>query len=620
MPPASTRCKAGALGLHMKSAAKKEYPMRKKTPVAFTSVLAASLLSSLLGCTGRLGGDSGPDDPPSGPTSSAFKCDATLVPETVPLRRLSKVQYENTVGDIVGFALGDEREAVMAKVTPMLAGLPDDERKGPSEKYGGLKRLDQTVQQTSVDQSYAIAVAIGAALTSTPERLGKVAGACASDADASNDGSCLDELIRKLGEQTLRRAITDEDVAFYRDVAGAPPFDAPDYADVIAMLMTAPGFLYFVEHGAAGSAADAASAKLSAYELVTRLSYHFWQTTPDAELLDAARSGAILTEDVYAAQVERIFADARTRQVLKSFYAEWLFRPDLDPLDSRLGTPRFDAFRGDFTPTPGLRERMFSEVSDMAMFYSLSADGKFDDLFGSTKSFATTDDLASLYGVPAWDGKGAPPDFPDPTRVGLLGRAAMTATGSVSSRPIMKGVFIRKALLCEGIPAPPNNASASKPEAEKTLTTRGAVEQLTEKDGTACAGCHKVFINGLGFATEGFDALGRSRKEETIFDRDTGAELAKLLIDTKSVPMVKAGDTTVSTGVVDLNRILLDSGKPQACFAREYFRFTFAREEDLVKDGCALASLQKLLVSHGSISSVLRAIALDPAFRQRSFL
>ncbi|MFS8067441.1 MAG: hypothetical protein ACMG6S_13855, partial [Byssovorax sp.] len=84
--------------------------MRNKTSVAFTSVLAVSLLSSLLGCTGRLGGDSEPGDSPSGPTStsSAFKCDATLVPETVPLRRLSKIQYENTVGDIVGFALGDE--------------------------------------------------------------------------------------------------------------------------------------------------------------------------------------------------------------------------------------------------------------------------------------------------------------------------------------------------------------------------------------------------------------------------------------------------------------------------------------------------------------------------------
>ena len=594
--------------------------MRKKTSVAFTSVLSVGVLSALLGCPARLGGEPNPDPSDPSTPSSVFKCDTTLVPDTVPLRRLSKVQYENTIGDLVGSMLPGERETIMATLNPMLAGIPDDVRTGPSGKYGGLKRLDQTVQQASVDQSYAIAVAVGAAVTSSPARLGAVAGACAADADASNDGPCLDEFIRKLGEQALRRAVTDEDVAFYRDVAGSPPFDAPDYADVIAMLLASPGLLYFVEHGNADTPADAVKAELSAYELASRLSYHFWQTMPDAKLLDTARSGAILTKDGYSAQVERLFADDRSRQALKAFYSEWLFRPDLDPLDSRLGTPNFDAFRGDFTPTPGLRERMFSEVSDMAMFYSLGSEGRFDDLFGSTKSFATTGDLATLYGVPAWDGKSTPPDFPDPTRVGLLGRAAMTATGSASTRPIMKGVFIRKALLCEDIPPPPNNANASKPEAKQNRTTRAAVEQLTEKEGTACAGCHKVFINGLGFATEGFDALGRSRMEETIFDRDTGAELAKLPIDTRSHPRVKPNDDTVSTGVVDLNRLMLESGKPQACFAREYFRFTFARTEDPKKDGCALAGLQQILLSHGSIASVLRAIALDPAFRQRSFL
>ena len=84
--------------------------------------------------------------------------------------------------------------------------------------------------------------------------------------------------------------------------------------------------------------------------------------------------------------------------------------------------------------------------------------------------------------------------------------------------------------------------------------------------------------------------------------------------------MVQSGDAAESSGVADLNRLMLDSGKPQACFAREYFRFTFARKEDLTKDGCALAGLQKILLSHGSVSSVLRAVALDPAFRQRSFL
>lgn len=596
--------------------------MRKKTlvSVSFASVLSIGLLSAVLGCTGKLGDENHPNGPPAPSGPSTFKCDATLVPDTVPLRRLSKVQYQNTLGDIVGFALPGEREAVMATLTPLMTDVPEDVRKGPNEKYGGLTRLDQTVQQASVDQSYAIAVAVGAALTSTPDRLGAVAGACAADGDASNDDACLDDFIRKLGERTLRRVVTDDDVAFYRDVAASPPFDAPDYADVIAMLLSSPGFLYFVEHGAADAPVDAASAKLSAYELATRLSYHFWQTTPDAELLDAARSGAILTEDGYTAQVERIFGDDRTVQALRSFYSEWLFRPDLDPLDSRLGKPNFDAFRGSFTPSPGLRERMFDEVTDMALFYSRGAEGKFDDLFDSTKSFATTDDLASLYGVPVWDGKNAPPDFPDPKRVGLLGRAAMTATGSANTRPIMKGVFVRKALLCEDIPPPPNNASASKPEPKQNLTTRAAVEQLTEKEGTACAGCHKLRINGLGFATEGFDALGRSRMEETIFDRDSGAQLAKLPIDTRSLPMVQSGDAAESSGVADLNRLMLDSGKPQACFAREYFRFTFARKEDLTKDGCALAGLQKILLSHGSVSSVLRAVALDPAFRQRSFL
>ena len=594
--------------------------MKRQAFVPFASVLLTALLSTLLSCTGTLGDGNPANEPPPTSSTSAFKCDATLVPATVPLRRLSKVQYEKTVGDLVAFALPGSAAAVMATISPMMADVPDDVRKGPSEKYGGLKRLDQTVQQASVDQAYAIAVAVGAALTSTPERLAAAAGECAVDGDASNDTACLEAFIRKLGERALRRDVTDDDVAFYRDVAASPPYDAPDYADVIAMLLASPGFLYFVEHGAADAPPGTADARLSAHELATRLSYHFWQTMPDAELLDAARSGAILTEEGYAAQVARIFADSRTAVALRAFYSEWLFRPDLDPLDSRLGTPNFDAFRGDFKPTSGLRERMFDEVSEMAMFYSLGAEGKFDDLFSSTRSFATTDDLAALYGVPTWNGKSTPPDFPDSTRAGLLGRAAMTATGSANTRPIMKGVFIRRALLCEDIPPPPNNASASKPEPKQNLTTRAAVEQLTEKEGTACAGCHKVLINGLGFATEGFDALGRSRVVETIFDRDTGEKLAKLPIDTRSLPMVKSGDSAESYGILDLNRLMLESGKPQACFAREYFRYTFAREEDLTRDGCALAGLQKILLAHGSFSSVLRAIALDPAFRQRSFL
>jgi len=54
-----------------------------------------------------------------------------------------------------------------------------------------------------------------------------------------------------------------------------------------------------------------------------------------------------------------------------------------------------------------------------------------------------------------------------------------------------------------------------------------------------------------------------------------------------TVPRVTAGDERVSTGPVDLVQLLLQSGKLEACLARNYFRFTFGRYED-PRDGCAL--------------------------------
>jgi hypothetical protein len=52
------------------------------------------------------------------------------------------------------------------------------------------------------------------------------------------------------------------------------------------------------------------------------------------------------------------------------------------------------------------------------------------------------------------------------------------------------------------------------PELSPDATTREVVEGLTEQEGTACAGCHAVLINPLGYATENFDAVGRFRTEQ----------------------------------------------------------------------------------------------------------
>ena len=550
---------------------------------------------------------------PSTPTN--FVCDPSIVPESVPLRRLTHVQYVNAISDLVRAVLPGEAQAVVDELSPLFDRVPDDQRIGP-EHYARFSRLDQAVQQDHVDATYDVANAVGAALTASDARMTTVFGACATDGDAGNDDDCMAEFIRSFGERALRRPVTDEDVAFYMQPAEAAPFDSADYADVVALMLTSPWTLYFVEHGEDG--ADGDRAPLGPYELASRLSFHFWQTIPDDELLAAARSGDILTTDGYRAQVDRVFADPRTRSALSSYFLEWLENTDLDELDSRLGMPVFDAFAGEFTPGPELRERMLQEVVDSALYYGYETDGTLGDVYQNDKSFAKTDDLASIYGVSVWDGVSEPPTMPDASRTGLLTRAAMLATGSANTRPIMKGVFIRTALLCDEIPAPPANAAANPPDLSPELTTREVVEELTHQG--ACAGCHETVINPLGFATEGFDALGRVRSEQTFYDVDTGAVLGSKPVDTTSVPRVDQGDETVSTGPADLTQLVVDSPKPYACFTRQYFRFTFGRIEDLDDDACALAEVKDALDEGLPLAEVLRAVALTDHFKDRSFV
>jgi hypothetical protein len=181
----------------------------------------------------------------------------------------------------------------------------------------------------------------------------------------------------------------------------------------------------------------------------------------------------------------------------------------------------------------------------------------------------------------------------------------------------MKGVFTRETILCDEIPPPPDNAMANPPELDPKLTTRQVVERITEMPGTACAACHSRFINPIGYATEGYDALGRVRTEQRLFDAK-GVEVGRVPVDTRSIPQVVAGDMTESKGAADLMRLIVRSGKAHACFARQYLRFTFARWDDPA-DGCVLERLRQSLERKAPIATVLREVALGPEFQRRSF-
>ena len=557
------------------------------------------------------------DDPNQSPVE--FSCDPELVSNSPGMRRLTRLQYENTLADLIGARLGSGvASAVFSELAPTLDLLPLDQRAIlPEDLHGSFRRLDQTVQQSHVDYWYEIGVMAGQILA-REEHLGALLGDCATDADDTNDAACLTDFIRSFGRLVLRRPLSDEEVAhyesFYSPSIGIDPLG---FADVIAGFLNAPQFLYIVEHGDTEVSEQANTFQLSAYELAARLSYHFWGTMPDDRLFELAESGELLEEGTYEAEVERLWGDARTRETMREFFLEWMKVEDLPELDDNNGAAIFQSFADENLPSSELREAMMDEVVDLLDYFTWEQPGGLEQIFTTDYSFARTEELATLYGIAPWDGESEPPSV-GAERPGLLTRAAFLTTGTANTRPIMKGLFIRRNVLCDRIPPPPENAMATPPELSPEFSTRQVVEELTEGEGTGCASCHANYINPLGFATEGFDSLGRIRSAQQLFDED-GTHLGTAALDTTSVPQIVSGDMTPSEGPSDLMTLIVDSGKPTACAARHYFRFTFGRWEGVVSDGCALEQMRAALEETGSLAGMLRQVALTDAFRLRTF-
>jgi hypothetical protein len=545
-----------------------------------------------------------------GKPSLSFACDADAR-SAKDLQRLSRGEYINTLRDLISATTNAATAtAVLSAVDASLQAYPAD----AISKAAPFASMDQSVSQAHVDALMTIGPAIAAQLTASSDRIGLLLGSCAGDGDATN---CVNQFIESFGKRALRHQLNDAEKQFYAQVYDASGgLDKQGLADVIAVMLNAPDFLYRVEYGAKPVAGKDALFALNDYEIATRLSYQFWQTAPDQELLDAASAGELSTDQGFAEQLERVLKDPRAGNGLEQFAREWLALDALRPLDSLNGTPVFDAFTGKDKPSATLKEEMIQDLTDSLAYHAQIENGTLQEWLESQYSFARSQSLAAIYKVPVWDGKDQPPRFPEGERAGLITRAVLLATGSANTRPIMKGVTIRERLLCDQLGAPPANAANQLPDLSGEKTTRELVEAVTQQPGSACAACHTTKINPLGFATEDFDALGRKRTKQDLYS-DQGQVIASKSIDTSSVPRVWPTDTTASSSAQDLTSMLVDSGKVEACFAREYIRYSEAREEDEKIDGCELEAVRGKLAGNGGILEALRAFALLPQFRQR---
>ncbi len=325
-----------------------------------------------------------------------------------------------------------------------------------------------------------------------------------SDDEEDAARTILSTLIRR----AYRRPVTDADLRkpmeFFRSARLEGGFDAGIELALSAILIN-PNFLFRIEPDPDGVAPGSAY-RVSDLQLASRLSFFLWSSIPDDELLDLATRGELSKPEVLEVQVRRMLADPRSSNLVSNFASQWLHLRNLDSItpDLRLFPDFDDNLRQSFRRET---ELMFEEV--------LREDASVLDLLKSDHTYLN-ERLARHYGVPNILGshfrrvsvEGGTP------RGGLLRQGSVLTVTSYATRtsPVIRGKWVLDNILGTPPPPPPANIPALKDNTvSSTLSVR---DRLAEhRRNIACAGCHKL-MDPVGFALEGYDAVGRWRPTE----------------------------------------------------------------------------------------------------------
>jgi hypothetical protein len=482
-----------------------------------------------------------------------------------------------------------------------LGELPRD-----GEANASFSNMDSRTSQRHVDTFIKLAESVARAATSRDERLQELVGACALRAPF--ELSCFQTFAAKMGLRAWRRPLDAAEIGRLSALAQAE-HPQESYRLLLTALLAAPAFVLHLELGANGNERARSASGLSPFALASRLSYHFWQTSPDERLLQAAVTGALETDAGYREQVERLVKSQRAHATWFRFFREWL---QLDEFGGFSLDRAFENFSGGLKPTVQLYDDAVWEVEQLVGYYTFDTQGTYPELLASDLIVTRSPKLAKLYGVEPWDGRSVPRRFPEGQRSGLFTRAAVLISGSHATNPFHRGAFVRRRLLCEPIEPPAQRPPEAfvLPVFDARASTRTRYEHKVENGG--CKGCHELF-SPYGYALEAYDALGRYRTTERLID-DAGDAHGRVPIEDAVTVALSPEETLQVDGPVALSRALASSHTASACFARQYFRFTFRRMETAA-DACALDSILSSLKS-GGLLAAYRDVAFSDAFRR----
>lgn len=529
------------------------------------------------------------DSQSSTTVQSVFKCDPSQEPTPTSARRLTKLELKQSFDLLLRESLSPADQANVAGVlAPLVSAVPDDS--------GAKFDSDDTFLSSTHTSAYlSLARTFAAEIFKSDARLKAFWGACASVTSLSD--TCIDSFLTQGAAQILRRPLTAAEILTFK--TQMKTFASKQGEFLLSRLLLHPNFIFQVE--VEGLEVKPGLVKISAYELASRLSFHLLKQAPDKALMAKAKDGSLLSVDTIRAEITRLSATypAQVSTGIEQFFAGWLnYKNVANPVAGT--TPEETAFAEGKVLS---RQSLLNELKNMTQYYVNEGQGSFDDLFLSPYSFASDSDLASIYQVGTWDPQTKPLiPFPNQERFGLLFRGAFLVSGSVRTSPITRGLKLRREVLCDTLTPPPAAIAdmVRDPVEDPALSTRQRFHNKTSS--TACMGCHAQ-INPLGFALENFDAFGRFRTMEKVYD-STGLLLNQILIDPVVQPLISMADTRTSKNPAEFSHMITDSGKARACMVESYFRYTFKTSADRNKDGCSLAALDQMARSPAGLKKI----------------
>ena len=527
---------------------------------------------------GSSGAGSGGATPSGG--APATSC-AAPNPGSAPLRRLSNAEYRNTLNDL--FSEVPDIANVVASAT----------RELPAEAESlGFRNNAQflTVQSLNAQKYMDAAEQVAQKAASAPGFVGCTPA-------SGREMECAKSFIQSFGKRAYRRALSAEESARY-EATFQKALTSYDFATgvewTVFSALQSPEFLYRVE---SGRPSTAPLTKPTASETATRLSYLFWQSQPDAALMALAESGGLERPEQIEAQARAMLADPRAERLFQ-YFTEWL---DLDRLDdfSRDAT----VFRGLPANLPALYDM---ETRSFVRSLLSHPEGNFVELLTAPYTYANKT-LANFYGLSGPSGD-AFVRVDDARRSGVLTQAFLTAQDKPYRTSIVRrGLKLRTDVLCQNIPAPPNDVVLNLDTSSKELSQRERLEQ--HRSDPTCAGCHDL-LDPVGVVFESFDAVGRYR---------TTDESGRPISTASELNATAASDGPVAD-VRELGAKLAASREARDCYVTQSFRFFFGRDVEPA-DACSLERLRATFdAKQLSLSELLIALTQTDAFLYRPTL